>query len=108
MLVVVVGLLMMVGVETMLYWIPPTTTTTIGIINHNHLLRFSRYRSAAAVSVVVLSPHHQIGHRLGVVTRIDVDAPGGGGVMLLTAVVRHRLAGEGVAQLGMQPRCCGG
>ena len=107
MLVVVVGLLMMVGVETMLYWIPPTTTTTIGIINHNHLLRFSRYRSAAAVSVV-LSPHHQIGHRLGVVTRIDVDAPGGGGVMLLTAVVRHRLAGEGVAQLGMQPRCCGG
>ncbi len=81
---------------------------TVRVVDDNHLLRF-RYRCGAADDMAM--PNMQAGADVGlaavVVAGIDVEtaAAGGGGVgrrvLLLAAVVRHRLAGQRVAQLGV-------
>ncbi len=78
---------------------------TVRIVDDDHLLRF-RNRCGAADDMAM--PDMQAGADVGlVVAGIDVETAAAAGgvwrrrVLLLAAVVRHRLAGQGMAQLGV-------
>ena len=99
---VIVTMMMMMGMGV------ETGIGTVRIVDDNHLLRF-RYRCGAADDMAMpdMEAGADVGLAVAVVAGIDVEtaAAAGGGVgrrvLLLAAVVRHRLAGQGMAQLGV-------
>jgi hypothetical protein len=101
-LVIVPMMMMMMGVGV------EPRIGTVRIVDDDHLLRFRNRCSAADdMAMTDMQAGADVGLAVAVVAGIDVEtaaaAAGGVGwrVLLLAAVVRYRLAGQRVAQLGV-------